>query len=142
MDQITSKNCIKSIWMQVNKILLNRDRPEQFPSFFGCSLQWNQTTMRWSRVPKAYHFLRVLANCAASISLFLWFLKLHFEISRKRSHRISSNFAIIEAIIVGTYSLKRFLQKTPGTEKHNDKWKTKWRHYVAMATPIAIKPRS
>ena len=57
MDQITSKNCIKSIWMQVNKILLTRDRPEQFPSFFVCSFQWNQSTMRWSRVPKAYHFL-------------------------------------------------------------------------------------
>ena len=33
MDQITSKNCIKSSWMQVDKILLSRDRPEQFPSF-------------------------------------------------------------------------------------------------------------
>ena len=67
MDQITSKNCIKSIWMQVNKILLNRDRPEKFPSFFVCSFQWNQTTMRWSSVPKAYHFLKILANCAASM---------------------------------------------------------------------------
>ena len=34
MDQITSKNCIKSNWMQVNKILLTRDRPEQFPLIF------------------------------------------------------------------------------------------------------------
>ena len=30
------------------------------------------------------------------------------------------NFAIIEAIMVGTNSLKRFLKKTPGTEKHED----------------------
>ena len=45
MDQITSKNCIKSSWMQVNKILLTRDRPEQFPSFFVYSFQWNQTTI-------------------------------------------------------------------------------------------------
>ena len=26
----------------------------------------------------------------------------------------------MEAIIAGTYSLKRFLEKTPGTEKHKD----------------------
>ena len=30
----------------------------------------------------------------------------------------------MEAIMAGTYSFKRFIQKTPGTEKHNDKWKT------------------
>ena len=53
--------------MQVNKILLTCDRPEQFPSFFVCSFQWNQTTLRWSRVPKAYHFVKILANCAASM---------------------------------------------------------------------------
>ena len=47
----------------------------------------------------------------------------------------------MEAIIAGKYSLKQFLQKTPGTEKHKDKQKAYWRHYVAMATPIAIKPR-
>ena len=35
-----------------------------------------------------------------------------------------SNFAIIEAIMAGTYSLKRFPKKTPGTEKHKDKQKT------------------
>ena len=34
----------------------------------------------------------------------------------KRSHRISSNFAIIEATKGGTSSLKRLLKKTPGTE--------------------------
>ena len=34
MDQITCKNCNKSSWMQVNRILLTRDRPEQFSSFF------------------------------------------------------------------------------------------------------------
>ena len=52
------------------------------------------------------------------------FLKVYFKIFRKRSHRISLNFAIMEAIMPGTYSLKRFLQKTPGTEKHKDKGKT------------------
>ena len=30
--------------MQVNKILLTRDRPEQFPSVFVRSFQWNQIT--------------------------------------------------------------------------------------------------
>ena len=44
--------------------------------------------------------------------------------------------------MAGTNSLKRFLKKTSGAEKHKDKLKTKWRRYVAMATPIAIKPRS
>ena len=42
----------------------------------------------------------------------------------------------------GTNSLERFLKKTPGAKKHKDKQKTKLRRYVAMATPIAIKPRS
>ena len=32
-----------------------------------CSFQWNQTTMRWSRVSKAYHFLKKLANCVDSM---------------------------------------------------------------------------
>ena len=49
------------------------------------------------------------------------FINLHFKIFRKRSHGICSNFAIIEAIMAGTNSLKRFLKKTPGTEKHKDK---------------------
>ena len=62
-----SKNCIKSSWMHVNKIFLTRDHPEQFPSFFVCSFQSNQTTLRWSLVPKAYHFLKILANCVASM---------------------------------------------------------------------------
>ena len=35
--------------------------------------------------------------------------------------RIRSNFAIIEAVMAGTYSRKRFLKKTPGTEKLKDK---------------------
>ena len=67
MDQITGKNCNKSSWIQVNKILLTRDRPEQFPSFFVHSFQWNQTTMGWSRVSKAYHSLKKLANCVDSM---------------------------------------------------------------------------
>ena len=57
VDQITRKNCNKSSWMQVNKILLTRDPPEQFPSVFVRSFQRNQTTMGWSRVSKAYRFL-------------------------------------------------------------------------------------
>ena len=34
---------------------------EQFPSFFVNSFQWNQSTMRWSRVSKAYHFLKKIS---------------------------------------------------------------------------------
>ena len=60
MNQITSKNCNKSSWMQVNKILLARDRPEQFPSFFCMQFSMESwTTMGWSRVSKAYQFLKV-----------------------------------------------------------------------------------
>ena len=53
--------------MQVNKTLLTHDRQEQFPSFFLGGFQWNQTTMRRSRVSKAYHFLKKLANCVDSM---------------------------------------------------------------------------
>ena len=47
VDQITCKNCNKSSWMQVNKILITRDRPQQFPSFLytvfnGIKLQWGK----------------------------------------------------------------------------------------------------
>ena len=113
MDQITCKTCNKSSWMQVNKILLTRDRPEEFPSFFVHSFQWNQTTMRWSCVSKAYHFLKKLANCVDSMlfQCFIWFLNFRFKIFRKRSHRICSDFAIILAIMEGTNFLKRFLKK-------------------------------
>jgi len=34
---------------------------------------------------------------------------------------LCSNVAIIEAIMAGTYSLKRFLKNTPSREKHKDK---------------------
>ena len=70
MDQITCKNCNKSSWIQVSKILLTRNRPEQFPSFFF--YQWNQTTMRWCCISKAYHFLKMLPNCVDNI-LFHYF---------------------------------------------------------------------
>ena len=63
MEQITSKNCIKSIWMQVNKILLTRDRQEQLPYFFvsvfnGINPLWDEAAF-----PKRV----ILANCAASM---------------------------------------------------------------------------
>ena len=48
--------------MRVNKILLSRDRPEQFRSLLVRSFQWYQTTMRRSRVSKACHVLKILAN--------------------------------------------------------------------------------
>ena len=48
-------------------------------------------------------------------------LKTLFQIFPKRFHKICSNFAVIETIMAGKYSLKRFLKKTPSTEKHKDK---------------------
>ena len=77
MDQITCKNC-KSSWVQVNQLRTSH-RPEQFPSFSVRSFQWNQTTMRYSRVSKAHRFLKILANCVDSMlfhSVFLWFIKI------------------------------------------------------------------
>ena len=64
--------------MQVTKILLTRDRPEQFPSFLVRSFQWNQTTMRWTCVSKAYHFLKKLANCVDNIVLHCFYDALNF----------------------------------------------------------------
>ena len=71
MDQITFKNCNKSSWIQVSKILLTRNRPEQFPSFFF--FQWNQTTIRWCCISKAYHFLKMLPNCVDSIQFHYFY---------------------------------------------------------------------
>jgi len=48
-------------------------------------------------------------------------LKLRFGMFRERYHSIFSNFAMVEAVVAGSGSLKRFLKKTRGTEKHNDK---------------------
>ena len=55
-----------------------------------------------------FHFLKKLANCVDSL---LFHCCYDFKIFRKRSHTICSNFAIIEAIVAGTNSLKRFLKK-------------------------------
>ena len=67
MDQITSKNCNKSSWMQVIKFFLLVIGQSNSPLFFVGSFQRKQTTMRWSRVSKAYHFLKKLANWVDSI---------------------------------------------------------------------------
>ena len=117
MDQITLKNCNKSSWMQVNQICLTRDRPEQFPSFFVRGFQRKQTTMRWSRVSKAYHFLNISANCADSMLFHCFYDSWNFVSKYFQNALICSNFAIIEAIMAGTYSLEWFLKKTPSTEK-------------------------
>ena len=64
VDQITCKNCNKSSWMQVNKILLTRDRPEQCSSFFvravfnGIKPLWDQASF-----PKLIIFFKMLFYC-------------------------------------------------------------------------------
>ena len=60
MDQITCKNCNKSSWMQVNKILLTCDCPRQFPTFFVRSFQWNQIKPLWDEAmfPKLIIFAK------------------------------------------------------------------------------------
>ena len=44
--QITCKNCNKSSWMQVNKILLTLDRPEKFPFCTQFSVESNDYEMK------------------------------------------------------------------------------------------------
>ena len=51
MDQITSKNCIKSNWMQVNKILLTRDRPEHIPLLF--CMQFSMESNHYEMKPRS-----------------------------------------------------------------------------------------
>ena len=58
MDQITSKNCIKSSWMQVNKIFLTRHRPEQFPSFFYAVFNGIKPLWDEAAIPKLIIFLK------------------------------------------------------------------------------------
>ena len=68
MDQITCKTCNKNSWMQVSKLFfLLAIAQNDSPLFFVRSFQWNQTTMRWSRISKAYHFLKIFANCVYSM---------------------------------------------------------------------------
>ena len=64
---------------QIIKIILTHDCPEQLRSLLVCSFQWDQTNMTWSRISKAYHFLKWLANCVDThaISLLFRFLKLN-----------------------------------------------------------------
>ena len=50
LDQITRKNCNKSIWMQVNKILLTRDRPEQF--LFSSCTQFSMESNHYKMKPR------------------------------------------------------------------------------------------
>ena len=75
------------------------------------------------------YFLTIDLGIVEFVKKFIeWFLEKceifrhgpNYVQKRKRSHRISLNLAIMEAIMAGTYPLKRFLQKTPGTEKHKD----------------------
>ena len=58
--------------MQVNKILLTRDRPEQFSSFFTqFSMQSNHYEMK--PVSKACHFHKILANCVDSMLFYCFY---------------------------------------------------------------------
>ena len=74
--------------------------------------------------PKLIIFLKYLLIVwiACYFAVFMNLKTLSQKIS-KRSHRICLNFAIIEAIMAGTYSRKQFLKKAPdtGLEKHKDK---------------------
>ena len=59
---------------------------------------------------------RLIVWIACYFTVFM-ILKTSFQ---NISKTLSQN-AIIEAIMAGTYFLKQFLKKTPGTEKHKDK---------------------
>ena len=67
INQITCKNCDKSRYeCKLIKLFLFAIAHSSSPFLFARSFKWNQTTMRWSRVFKTYHFLKILANCVDS----------------------------------------------------------------------------
>ena len=125
MDQITCKNCNKSSWIQVSKILLTRNRPEQFPSFFF--YQWNQTTMRWCCISKAYHFLKMLPNCVDSIQFHYFYdsFKKNFILKYFENGLIEfvQTLPWLRQLWQIHTPLSDFFKKTPGTvtEKLKDK---------------------
>ena len=86
--------------MQVDKILLTRDHPEQFASFFVRSFQWNHTIMTSSRVLKAYHFLKISANCVWLACYFTVFMIL--KTSFQNISKTLSQNTTIEAIMADT----------------------------------------
>ena len=146
MDQIICKNCNKSSWMQVTKIFLTRNRSEQFHSFLVHSFQWNQTTMRWSHVSKAYHFLQILANCLDSVL---------FHCFHDSQNFVSKYFenSLIELIVQTLPWLRQlwqvhsplsnfFLEKKLLVQRNTKMNKKQNGVITTMVTPIAIKPRS
>ena len=52
--------------MQVSKILLTCDHQEQFPSFLYAVFNGNEPLRGEAHVSKAYHLLKILANCVDS----------------------------------------------------------------------------
>ena len=58
MDQITCKNCHKSSGMQVNKILLTRNLPEQFPFFLYAVFSGIKPLRDEAAFPKLIIFLK------------------------------------------------------------------------------------
>ena len=87
--------------------------------FKGIKPQWDEAAFPTLIIFLKYSLI-VRRACYFTVSMIR---KTWFKIFPKRSHRICSNFAIIEAIMAGTYSLKhvkRFLKKTPSTAKHKE----------------------
>ena len=66
VDQITSKNCNKSSWMQVKKFFLLAIAQSNSPLFWT---QFSMESNHYEMKPpsKAYHFLKKLSNCVDSM---------------------------------------------------------------------------
>ena len=94
---------------------------------------------------KAFPVFNVLETCRAyllTIDLgIVIFIKKIVEI-RKRTHRICSNFAIIEAIMAVTNSLKRFLKKTPAQRNTKINKKRNGVSTLPWRLRLQKKPRS
>ena len=76
-------------------ILLSRNRPKQFLSFFVHGFKWNQTAMRWNCISRLHNFLQILANYVDSMfNHYFFFVWKYFKNALYRKY---SNFAIIEA---------------------------------------------
>ena len=88
--------------MQVNKILLTTDRPEQCSFFLYAVFSGIKPQLDEAAFPKLIIFLKnwliVWIACYFTVSMML---KTSFQNTSKRSHRICSNFAIIEVIMAG-----------------------------------------
>ena len=132
MDQITCKNCNNSSWMQVTKILLTHDRPEQFPSFLvrsGHSTYSLQIKKRRTSIALSYFgILLPLKILKAPSQWSEW-----YGVTCKKSGKISSTKK--------TKQQRKFLIYIQKLLKINISFITS-NHFSRLCPFVFVKPRS